>query len=169
MTIVTVQGFVLQLPEVNDAITKAAKQKAHVLSYCSSDRCESGRKTSASLHLSINKMRKTHVQKVRRYSADLSWPRRAGSGRRSAAKKVEIPCVATSAFAERRSRPFLRNANPPKADVTLSQSPDGTKVEELEMVLTAAMMVLDSVVHRQLRQYDRNLLSGRQTRGEERR
>ncbi len=41
---VTVQGFYRSQPEVNDAITKAAKKRRIRFLYCSSDRCESGRK-----------------------------------------------------------------------------------------------------------------------------
>ncbi len=53
---VTVRGFYRSQPEVNDAITKAAKAKGRLLFlHRSSNRCQPGAATSVLLHSSIKR------------------------------------------------------------------------------------------------------------------
>ncbi len=89
-------------------------------------------------------MRKRIVQKARgRYSADSEAGRAALAQGGEAAKKVEIPCVATSASPSEAGR--FRNAilqSSGRYTVTL---PDGTKVEELNKATAAMMVPFDSV------------------------
>ena len=119
---VTVQGFYRSQPEVNDAITKAAKAKG-AYSYYIVRQIDANQGGNQRITAFIYKKdaKKRIVQSPDVIPADSEAGRAALAAGGEAAKKVEIPGVAT---------------------VTL---PDGTKVEELNKATAAMMVPFDSI------------------------
>ena len=144
---VTVQGFYRSQPEVNDAITKAAKAKGAASFFIvrQVDANDGGnQRITAYIY-------KADAEKRVLQSPDAS-PADSDAGRKllaeggEAAKQVEIPGVATTAAVGAGTgvgRFFeTQTTKGGRYSVTL---PDGTKVEELNKVTAAQMIPFDSI------------------------
>lgn len=141
---VTVQGFYRSQPEVNDAITKAAKAKGAYSFYIvrQIDANQGGnqritafiykkmlRNVSSRARMSSRQIPKQDVQLCRRGEA---------------AKKVEIPGVATTASPSSEVGRFFETQSSKGGRYTVTL-PDGTKVEELNKATAAMMVPFDSI------------------------
>ncbi|EPJ4067576.1 YdgH/BhsA/McbA-like domain containing protein [Escherichia coli] len=113
---VTVQGFYRSQPEVNDAITKAAKAKGAYSFYI-----------------------------VRQIDANQGGNQRITAFiYKKDAKKVEIPGVATTASPSSEVGRFFETQSSKGGRYTVTL-PDGTKVEELNKATAAMMVPFDSI------------------------
>ncbi len=128
---VTVQGFYRSQPEVNDAITKAAKAKGAYSFYIVRQiDANQGGNQRITAFIYKKDAKKRIVQSPDVIPADSEAGRAALAAGGEAAKKVEIPGVATTA------------SKGGRYTVTL---PDGTKVEELNKATAAMMVPFDSI------------------------
>ncbi len=142
---VTVQGFYRSQPEVNDAITKAAKAKGAASFYIvrQVDANEGGNQLITAF------IYKADAKKRVLQSPD-AIPRDSEAGRAALAKggeeakKVEIPGVATTAAPSADVGRFFETqaSTANRYTVTL---PDGTKIEEVNKITAAQMVPFDSV------------------------
>ncbi len=89
-------------------------------------------------------MRKTHRPEPDAIPADSEAGRAALAQGGEAAKKVEIPCVATSASPSAEVGRFFETQSSKGGRYTVTL-PDGTKVEELNKATAAMMVPFDSV------------------------
>ena len=142
---VTVQGFYRSQPEVNDAITKAAKAKGAASFYIvrQIDANQGGnQRITAFLYKADAKKRVLQSPDV--IPADSEAGRAALAKGGEEAKKVEIPGVATTATPSADvGRVFeTQTTKGGRYTVTL---PDGTKIEELNKATAAQMVPFDSV------------------------
>lgn len=142
---VTVQGFYRSQPEVNDAITKAARAKGAASYYIvrQVDANEGGNQLITAF------IYKADAKKRVLQSPD-AIPRDSEAGRAALAKggeeakKVEIPGVATSAAPSADVGRFFETqaSTANRYTVTL---PDGTKIEEVNKITAAQMVPFDSI------------------------
>lgn len=142
---VTVQGFYRSQPEVNDAITKAAKAKGAASFYIvrQVDANEGGNQLITAY------IYKADAKKRVLQSPD-AIPRDSEAGRAALAKggeeakKVEIPGVATTAAPSAEVGRFFETqvSTANRYTVTL---PDGKKIEEVNKITAAQMIPFDSV------------------------
>ncbi len=143
---VTVQGFYRSQPEVNDAITKAAKSERCLLFlHCSSNRCQPrGGNQRITAFIYKKDAKKRIVQSPDVIPADSEAGRAALAAGGEAAKKVEIPCVATTASPSSEVGRFFETQSSKGGRYTVTL-PDGTKVEELNKATAAMMVPFDSI------------------------
>jgi len=142
---VTVQGFYRSQPEVNDAITKAAKAKG-AASFFIVRQVDANQGGNQRITAYIYKAdaKKRVLQSPDAIPADSEAGRAAIAKGGEAAKKVEIPGVATSAAPSAEVGRFFETQSTKggRYSVTL---PDGTKIEELNKATAAQMVPFDSI------------------------
>ena len=144
---VTVQGFYRSQPEVNDAITKAAKAKG-AASFFIVRQVDANQGGNQRITAYIYKAdaKKRVLQSPDAIPADSEAGRAALEEGGEAAKKVEIPGVATTAAVGSGTgvgRFFeTQSSKGGRYTVTL---PDGTKVEEVNKITAAQMVPYDSI------------------------
>lgn len=142
---VTVQGFYRSQPEVNDAITKAAKQKSAYAFYIVRQiDANQGGNQRITAFIYKQDAKKRIVQSPDAIPADSEAGRAALAQGGEAAKKVEIPGVATSASPSAEVGRFFETQSSKGGRYTVTL-PDGTKVEELNKATAAMMVPFDSV------------------------
>ena len=142
---VTVQGFYRSQPEVNDAITKAAKAKGAASFYIvrQVDANEGGNQLITAF------IYKADAKKRVLQSPD-AIPRDSEAGRAALAKggeeakKVEIPGVATTAAPSADVGRFFETQSSTANRYTVTL-PDGTKIEEVNKITAAQMVPFDSI------------------------
>ncbi|MCU6666195.1 MAG: DUF1471 family protein YdgH [Silvania sp.] len=145
---VTIQGFYRSQPEVNDAITKAAKAKdADSFYIVRQIDANQGGNQRITAYLYKADAKKRVVQSPDVIPADSDAGRAAIAKGGEEAKKVEIPGVATSAApgasAAGVGRFFeTQTTKGGRYSVTLA---DGTKIEELNNATAAQMVPFDSI------------------------
>ena len=142
---VTVQGFYRSQPEVNDAITKAAREKGAYSYYIVSqvdDNQGGNQRITAFIYKADAKKRV--VQSPDAIPADSDAGRAALAAGGEAAKKVEIPGVATTASPSTEVGRFFETQSTKGGRYTVTL-PDGTKVEELNKATAAMMVPFDSI------------------------
>lgn len=142
---VTIQGFYRSQPEVNDAITKAAKNKGADSFYIvrQIDANQGGnQRITAFIYKKDAKKRVLQSPDVIPADSDAGRAALAAGG--AAAKNVEIPGVATTATPSSDVGRFFETQTTKggRYSVTL---PDGTKVEELNNATAAQMIPFDSI------------------------
>ena len=145
---VTIQGFYRSQPEVNEAITKAAKAKGadsfYIVRQIDANKGGNQRITA---YIYKADAKKRVVQSADVIPADSDAGRAAVAKGGEEAKKVEIPGVATSAAAGATTAGVGRffetqTTKGGRYSVTLT---DGTKVEELNNATAAQMVPFDSI------------------------
>ena len=144
---VTVQGFYRSQPEVNDAITKAAKEKGAYSFYIVRQvDANQGGNQRITAYIYKADAKKRVLQSPDAIPADSEAGRAALAEGGEAAKKVEIPGVATTAAVGSGTgvgRFFeTQSSKGGRYTVTL---PDGTKVEEVNKITAAQMVPYDSI------------------------
>ena len=142
---VTVQGFYRSQPEVNDAITKAAKAKG-AASFFIVRQVDANQGGNQRITAFIYKAdaKKRVVQSPDAIPADSDAGRAALAAGGEAAKKVEIPGVATTASPSAEVGRFFETQSTKGGRYTVTL-PDGTKVEELNKATAAMMVPFDSI------------------------
>ncbi|MEB6377467.1 DUF1471 family protein YdgH [Leclercia adecarboxylata] len=145
---VTIQGFYRSQPEVNEAITKAAKAKGAYSFYIvrQIDANQGGNQRITAFIYKAD-AKKRIVQSPDAIPADSDAGRTAIAKGGEEAKKVEIPGVATTAAAGASvagvGRFFeTQSTKGGRYSVTLN---DGTKIEELNNATAAQMVPFDSI------------------------
>ena len=142
---VTVQGFYRSQPEVNDAITKAAKAKG-AASFFIVRQVDANQGGNQRITAFIYKedAKKRVLQSPDAIPADSEAGRAAIAKGGEEAKKVDIPGVATTAAPSAEVGRFFETQSTKggRYSVTL---PDGTKVEELNNATAAQMVPFDSI------------------------
>lgn len=141
---VTVRGFYRSQPEVNDAITKAAKAKGAYSYYIVRQIDANQAATSVLLHSSIKRCEETYRPEPGRNPGRFEAGRAALAAGGEAAKKVEIPGVATTASPSSEVGRFFETQSSKGGRYTVTL-PDGTKVEELNKATAAMMVPFDSI------------------------
>lgn len=143
---VTVQGFYRSQPEVNDAITKAAKAKGAYAFFIvrQVDANQGGnQRITAYIYKKMLKNACCRARTLSRLTLKLAAQRSKGG---EAAKNVEIPGVATTAAVGSGTgvgRFFeTQSSKGGRYTVTL---PNGTKVEEVNKVTAAQMVPFDNI------------------------
>ena len=142
---VTVQGFYRSQPEVNDAITKAAKAKGAASFFIvrQVDANQGGnQRITAYIYKADAKKRVLQSPDV--IPADSEAGRAALAKGGEEAKKVEIPGVATTATPSADVGRFFETQTTKGGRYTVTL-PDGTKIEELNKATAAQMVPFDSV------------------------
>ena len=142
---VTIQGFYRSQPEVNDAITKAAKNKGADSFYIvrQIDANQGGnQRITAFIYKKDAKKRVLQSPDVIPADSDAGRAALAAGG--AAAKNVEIPGVATTATPSSDVGRFFETQTTKggRYSVTL---PDGTRIEELNKATAAQMVPFDSI------------------------
>ncbi|HEY1845149.1 MAG TPA: DUF1471 family protein YdgH [Buttiauxella sp.] len=142
---VTVQGFYRNQPEVNDAITKAAKAKG-AASFFIVRQVDANQGGNQRITAFIYKAdaKKRVVQSPDAIPADSEAGKAAIAAGGAAAAKVEIPGVATSSMPGSDVGRFFETQSSKGGRYTVTL-PDGTKVQELNKVTAAQMVPFDSV------------------------
>ena len=142
---VTVQGFYRSQPEVNDAITKAAKAKgAYAFFIVRQVDANQGGNQRITAFIYKADAKKRIVQSPDAIPADSDAGRAALAAGGEAAKKVEIPGVATTASPSAEVGRFFETQSTKGGRYTVTL-PDGTKVEELNKATAAMMVPFDSI------------------------
>ena len=144
---VTIQGFYRSQPEVNDAITKAAKAKGAYSFYIVRQvDANQGGNQRITAFIYKEDAKKRVLQSPDAIPADSEAGREKLAKGGEEAKSVEIPGVATSASVGAGTgvgRFFeTQSSKGGRYTVTL---PDGTKIEELNKITAAQMIPFDSV------------------------
>jgi len=144
---VTIQGFYRSQPEVNDAIAKAAKAKdADSFYIVRQIDANQGGNQRITAYIYKKDAKKRVLQSPDAIPADSEAGRAALAEGGEAAKKVEIPGVATTAAVGSGTgvgRFFeTQSSKGGRYTVTL---PDGTKVEEVNKITAAQMVPYDSI------------------------
>ena len=142
---VTVQGFYRSQPEVNDAITKAAREKGAYSFYIVRQvDANQGGNQRITAFIYKKDAKKRVLQSPDAIPANSEAGRAAIAKGGEAAKKVEIPGVATTAAPSAEVGRFFETQSTKggRYSVTL---PDGTKVEELNNATAAQMVPFDSI------------------------
>ncbi|MEN0616937.1 DUF1471 family protein YdgH [Klebsiella indica] len=144
---VTVQGFYRSQPEVNDAISKAAKAKGAASFFIVRQiDANDGGNQRITAYIYKADAKKRVLQSPDAIPADSQAGRAALAEGGAAAKKVEIPGVATSASVGAGTgvgRFFeTQSSKGGRYTVTL---PDGTKIEEVNKITAAQMIPFDSI------------------------
>lgn len=144
---VTVQGFYRSQPDVNEAITKLAKEKGAASFYIvrQVDTNDGGNQRITAYVYKAD-AKKRVVQSPDAVPADSDAGRALLAQGGEAAKKVEIPGVATSASAgsEAGIGRFFETQSSKGGRYTVTL-PDGTKIEEVNKITAAQMVPFDSV------------------------
>lgn len=142
---VTVQGFYRSQPEVNDAITKAAKAKG-AASFFIVRQVDANQGGNQRITAFIYKAdaKKRVVQSPDAIPADSEAGKAAIAAGGAAAAKVEIPGVATSSMPSSDVGRFFETQSSKGGRYTVTL-PDGTKVQELNKVTAAQMAPFDSI------------------------
>lgn len=142
---VTVQGFYRSQPDVNDAITKAAKMKGADSFYIvrQVDANEGGNQLITAYLYKAN-AKKRVLQSPDAIPRDSDAGRAALAKGGEEAKKVEIPGVATSAAPSAEVGRFFETQSSTVNRYTVTL-PDGTKIEELNKITAAQMVPFDSI------------------------
>lgn len=142
---VTVQGFYRTQPEVNDAISKAAKAKGADAFYIvrQVDANQGGNQLITAFIYKAN-AKKRVIQSADAIPRDSEAGRAALAKGGEEAKRVEIPGVASDATAGVGVGRFFetQSSTGGRYSVTL---PDGQKIEELNKITAAQMVPFDSV------------------------
>jgi Protein of unknown function (DUF1471). len=144
---VTIQGFYRSQPEVNDAITKAAKAKGAYSFYIVRQvDANQGGNQRITAFIYKEDAKKRVLQSPDAIPADSEAGREKLAKGGEEAKTVEIPGVATSASvgAGTGVGRFFETQSTKGGRYTVTL-PDGTKVEELNKVTAAQMIPFDSV------------------------
>ncbi|WP_133632319.1 MULTISPECIES: DUF1471 family protein YdgH [Gammaproteobacteria] len=142
---VTVQGFYRSQPEVNDAITKAAKAKGAASFYIVRQvDANQGGNQRITAYIYKADAKKRVLQSPDAIPADSEAGRAALATGGAAAKAVEIPGVATSAAPSSDVGRFFETQSSKGGRYTVTL-PDGTKIEELNKTAAAQMVPFDSV------------------------
>ncbi|MCS2154403.1 DUF1471 family protein YdgH [Scandinavium goeteborgense] len=146
---VTVQGFYRSQPDVNSAIAKAAKEKGAASFFIVRQvDANGGGNQRVTAYIYKADAKKRVVQSPDAIPADSEAGRAALAEGGEAAKKVEIPGVATSSTVGSTSAAGVglffetQSTKGGRYSVTL---PDGTKIEELNKVTAAQMVPFDDV------------------------
>ncbi len=142
---VTVQGFYRSQPDVNDAITKAAKAKGADSFYIVRQiDANSGGNQRITAFLYKKDAKKRVLQSPDAIPANSEAGRAALAKGGEEAKKVEIPGVATTASPSSDVGRFFetQSSKGGRYSVTL---PDGTKIEEVNNATAAQMIPFDSI------------------------
>ncbi|XTZ36645.1 DUF1471 family protein YdgH [Salmonella enterica] len=142
---VTIQGFYRTQPEVNDAITKAAKAKgAHAFYIVRQVDANQGGNQRITAFIYKADAKKRVIQSADAIPRDSEAGRAALAKGGEEAKKVEIPGVASDATPGVGVGRFFetQSSTGGRYSVTL---PDGTKIEELNKVTAAQMVPFDSI------------------------
>ena len=142
---VTVQGFYRSQPEVNDAISKAAKNKDADSFYIvrQIDANQGGnQRITAFLYKADAKKRVLQSPDAIPANSEAGKAALAAGG--VAAKNVEIPGVATTATPSSDVGRFFETQTTKGGRYTVAL-PDGTKIEELNKTTAAQMVPFDSV------------------------
>ena len=142
---VTIQGFFRSQPEVNDAITKAAKQKGAASFYIvrQVDANQGGNQRITAFIYKAD-AKKRVLQSPDAIPADSDAGRAALAKGGEEAKRVEIPGVATSAAPSAEIGRLFETQSSKGGRYTVTL-PDGTKVEEVNKITAAQMVPFDSV------------------------
>ncbi|WP_435930475.1 DUF1471 family protein YdgH [Dryocola sp. BD613] len=142
---VTVQGFYRNQPEVNDAITKAAKAKG-ASSFFIVRQVDANQGGNQRITAFIYKAdaKKRVVQNPDAIPANSEAGKAALAAGGAAAKKVEIPGVASSATPSSDVGRFFETQSSKGGRYTVTL-PDGTKVEEINKITAAQMVPFDSI------------------------
>ena len=142
---VTVQGFYRSQPEVNDAITKAAKAKG-AASFFIVRQVDANQGGNQRITAYIYKAdaKKRVLQSPDAIPADSEAGRAALAEGGEAAKKVEIPGVATTAAVGSGVGRFFETQSSKGGRYTVTL-PDGTKVEEVNKITAAQMVPYDNI------------------------
>ncbi len=142
---VTVQGFYRNQPEVNDAITKAAKAKG-ASSFFIVRQVDANQGGNQRITAFIYKAdaKKRVVQNPDAIPANSEAGKAALAAGGAAAKKVEIPGVASSATPSSDVGRFFETQSSKGGRYTVTL-PDGTKVEEINKITAAQMVPFDNI------------------------
>lgn len=142
---VTVQGFYRSQPEVNDAITKAAKEKG-AASFFIVRQIDANQGGNQRITAFVYKAdaKKRVLQSPDAIPADSEAGRAALAKGGEEAKKVEIPGVATTATPSSDVGRFFETQTTKGGRYTVTL-PDGTKIEELNKITAAQMVPFDSI------------------------
>jgi len=142
---VTVQGFYRSQPEVNEAIAKAAKAKGAYSFYIVRQvDANQGGNQRITAFIYKQDAKKRVLQSPDAIPADSEAGRAALAQGGEAAKKVEIPGVATSAAPSSDIGRFFETQSSKGGRYTVTL-PDGTKIEEVNKITAAQMVPFDSV------------------------
>lgn len=142
---VTVQGFYRSQPEVNSAITKAAKAKGAASFFIVRQvDANDGGNQRITAYIYKADAKKRVLQSPDAIPADSEAGRAALAKGGEEAKKVEIPGVATSAAPSTEVGRFFETQSSKGGRYTVTL-PDGTKIEEVNKITAAQMVPFDSV------------------------
>lgn len=142
---VTVQGFYRSQPEVNDAITKAAKAKGAYSFYIVRQiDANQGGNQRITAFIYKKDAKKRIVQSPGCHPGRFRSRTCSSAAGGEAAKKVEIPGVATTASPSSEVGRFFETQSSKGGRYTVTL-PDGTKVEELNKATAAMMVPFDSI------------------------
>lgn len=142
---VTIQGFYRSQPEVNDAITRAAKQKgADSFFIVRQIDANSGGNQRITAYVYKKDAKKRVLQSADAIPANSEAGKAALAAGGAAAAKVEIPGVATTSTPSSDIGRFFETQTTKGGRYTVTL-PDGTKIEELNKVTAAQMVPFDSV------------------------
>lgn len=142
---VTVNGFYRSQPDVNNAITKLAKEKGAASFYIvrQVDTNDGGNQMITAFIYKAD-AKKRVLQSPDAVPADSDAGRALTAKGGEEAKKVEIPGVATSAAPSAEVGRFFETQSSKGGRYTVTL-PDGTKVEEVNKTTAAQMVPFDSV------------------------
>jgi hypothetical protein len=138
---VTVQGFYRSQPEVNDAITKAAKETPTFYIVRQVDANQGGNQRITAF-IYKQDAKKRVLQSPDAIPANSEAGRAAIAKGGEEAKKVEIPALTAAPSAEVGRFFETQSTKGGRYSVTL---PDGTKIEELNNATAAQMVPFDSI------------------------
>lgn len=142
---VTVQGFYRSQPDVNAAITKAAKAKGADSFYIVRQvDANDGGNQRITAYIYKADAKKRVLQSPDAIPADSEAGRAALAKGGEEAKKVEIPGIATSAAPSAEVGRFFETQTSKGGRYTVTL-PDGTKIEEVNKITAAQMVPFDSV------------------------
>lgn len=142
---VTVQGFYRNQPEVNDAITKAAKAKGAASFYIVRQvDANQGGNQRITAYIYRADAKKRVLQSPDAIPADSDAGRAALAKGGEEAKKVEIPGVATSAAPSTDVGRFFETQESKGGRYTVTL-PDGKEIQEVNKITAAQMVPFDSV------------------------
>lgn len=142
---VTVQGFYRNQPEVNDAITKAAKAKGAASFYIVRQvDANQGGNQRITAYIYKADAKKRVLQSPDAIPADSDAGRAALAKGGEEAKKVEIPGVATSAAPSTDVGRFFETQESKGGRYTVTL-PDGKEIQEVNKITAAQMVPFDSV------------------------
>ncbi|GDX06402.1 DUF1471 family protein YdgH [Buttiauxella sp. A111] len=142
---VTIQGFYRSQPEVNDAITRAAKQKgADSYFIVRQIDTNSGGNQRITAFIYKKDAKKRVLQSADAIPANSEAGKAALAAGGAAAANVEIPGVATTSTPTTDVGRFFETQTTKGGRYTVTL-PDGTKIEEVNKVTAAQMVPFDSV------------------------